>query len=176
MSVSRNNSAPTHSEATHLWSFTFLQCFNNVDGILCGDVLIVVIRKSIHALGVISHSNHRSIHTGSHALHLAQRKHAVRGGLTIVLDTKMIAQGVLYLIHRKNKKGVSHKQQQRAWCSTERETYVYICQPIYLSYLWCTPDHARRCTANHKVVFSHLRPIKHGVESGDLVHTNGGDF
>mmetsp|Transcript_13420 Transcript_13420/g.34620 ORF Transcript_13420/g.34620 Transcript_13420/m.34620 type:complete len:252 (-) Transcript_13420:46-801(-) len=116
--------------------FALPQLLDNVNGVSRGDVLVVVVREALHALGVVRHADHGRVHTAAHALHLTQREHAIRSGLAIIAEAEVLAQGIL----------------QGSGAS----------------------DHAGGGAAHHEVVLAHLRPVEHGVEGGDLVHTDRG--
>ena len=57
--------------------FALLVGGHDVDGVLRGQVLKVLVREALHALGVVGDRDHGGIRAGAHALHLPQRDQAI---------------------------------------------------------------------------------------------------
>lgn len=55
-----------------LGDFASLEVLEDRDGILWGEIFIVDVGESIHALGVISDADHGCIGTSPHTLHLTK--------------------------------------------------------------------------------------------------------
>mmetsp|Transcript_14570 Transcript_14570/g.41511 ORF Transcript_14570/g.41511 Transcript_14570/m.41511 type:complete len:297 (+) Transcript_14570:941-1831(+) len=80
-----------------LWRLSGPQVPHDSLHITRGQILVVCVRKSLHALCIIGDSNHRRVDTRPHALHLPQRKHPIRRRLPVV-HAKLLFQRAVNLL------------------------------------------------------------------------------